>query len=167
MVQVGRVAEVVDHERAHVAALVPFRVEHEVVDDELAAALEQVEQSHAAVRAFEAVRLLDLDHRQPPTFDAQLVSRSGSRFLLGQQLLASHQPLASGNDVLVHFQFLQLLLVSLAGYAPASRVRGERSQSRPRLGSVLSCACAAQKLDRVVDLPVSPALLSRGGWLTR
>ena len=51
-------------ERAARAALVPARVEHEVVDDELAAALEQVEQARLAVRALEDVVLVDLDHRQ-------------------------------------------------------------------------------------------------------
>ena len=41
--QVGQVADIVHQQRAGGAALVPGRIEHEMVDNQLAPAVEQVE----------------------------------------------------------------------------------------------------------------------------
>jgi hypothetical protein len=94
-VQVGEIAVLVNPARAARAAVVPGRVEHEVIDDQLAPPLEEVEQARLAVGALEDVVLFDLDHRQPPTLGVQRVPRPGGRLLLGEQLLASDQPLVS------------------------------------------------------------------------
>jgi hypothetical protein len=71
---------------------------HEVVDDELKATLEQVQQTRFAVRTVEDVVFLDSHHRQPSTLGVQRVSRPGGGFFLGEQLLARNQPLGSRHD---------------------------------------------------------------------
>jgi hypothetical protein len=51
----------VDLERAADTALLPSRTEHEMFDDQLAAAVEEVGERLLAIRCVEDVRLLDLD----------------------------------------------------------------------------------------------------------
>jgi hypothetical protein len=94
-VQVGEVADAVGQERAGLAALFPVRVEHEVVDQQLTAALEQVEQAGLAVRALEDVFLVNLDDRQLAPLSVQRVSLPGEFLLLRQQRPAGGQPLIS------------------------------------------------------------------------
>jgi len=64
-----------------------------VVDDQLAAAVEEVEQSDRSVRAFEGVVLSDLDHRQSAAVGVQRVALPRELLLPGQKLLAGSQPL--------------------------------------------------------------------------
>jgi hypothetical protein len=93
------------------AALVPSGVEHEVVEDELAAALEQVGQVHGAVGALEGVVLLHLDHGQVAALGAEGVAGAGQLLLLGQQVLASGQPLVAADDPgKAHRELLALLV---------------------------------------------------------
>jgi hypothetical protein len=70
-------------------------VEHEVPDDQLAAAFEQVEQRRVAIGPLEHVLLLDRDHRQHAALGVQRVAAAGQLLLLGQQLHAGGQPLVS------------------------------------------------------------------------
>src|SRR3981081_2803028 len=56
--------------RAAWARLIPCRTEHEVIDDQLLAALEQVDEPHLTLLALEDVILLDLDHRKLSAFFA-------------------------------------------------------------------------------------------------
>src|SRR6266545_5416329 len=58
---VGEVADLVDEHRAAVAANVMVRAEHEVVEEQLPAALEEVEQRGLARRPIEDVVLLDVN----------------------------------------------------------------------------------------------------------
>ena len=56
---------------------------HEVIDDELKAVLEQIEQTRLAIGAFEDVVLLDPDHREPAATNEQAsAGRSGAYFFL-------------------------------------------------------------------------------------
>src|SRR3954465_1163474 len=73
---------------------------HEVVDDELAPALEQVGEAELrAARAVEHVVLVDLDHRQPPPVGVERVALAREALLLLEQLLAGGEPLlAREND---------------------------------------------------------------------
>jgi len=64
-------------------------------DDELAAAVEEVEQTGLAVRALEDVVLVDLDHRQSAALRVERVASPGELLLLGQELLAGSQPFVS------------------------------------------------------------------------
>src|SRR5262249_51452698 len=61
-----KIAQRIDEERAARAAILPIRIEHEMVDDELAAAFEQIEQAALAARSLKLIILLDLHHRQAP-----------------------------------------------------------------------------------------------------
>src|SRR5487761_1038077 len=61
--QVGQVTEAIGLVGADRTALVPGRVEHEVLHDELSPALEEIQQAGLAVRALEDVVLLDFDGR--------------------------------------------------------------------------------------------------------
>ncbi len=68
-VQVGQVADLIDEHRAAGTSsrwpAVHTRGEHEVIEDQLAASLEQVAESHLAAPRDEFVRFFDFDHRQP------------------------------------------------------------------------------------------------------
>jgi hypothetical protein len=100
-VQMGEVANVVNEQRTAGAArfrpALDARGEHKVVDDQLAAAIEQIEQGRLAVRALEDVLLLDPDHREPASLCGKRVARSGEFLLLGQQFLAGCKPLVWGH----------------------------------------------------------------------
>ena len=95
--QVSDVAEVVHEHRAagatRVRPAVGARAEHEVVDDQLPAALEQVQQADVPVRPLEHVVLVDPHHRQPAALGGECVVRPHRCLLLGQQLLVGGLPL--------------------------------------------------------------------------
>ena len=98
-VQVAQVAARLSITNVHArAAVIPARVEHEVVDDELTPALEQVEQPGLTFGAVEDVLLVDLDHRQLAALSVHRVALAGELLLMGQQLLAGHEPLVSRHD---------------------------------------------------------------------
>ena len=91
--------DLVGPRRAARAALLPVGAEHEVVDDQLPAALEQVGQPDLALRAGEAVVLGHLDHRQPAALGAQRVAAAGQLLLLLEQRRAGGEPLVPGHDL--------------------------------------------------------------------
>src|SRR6266536_466927 len=73
-------ADLVDERRAARARQIPVVEPHQVVDDQLTAALEEIEQARLPFRPIEDVLLLDLDHRRRSALSA---SRSRvSRFSL-------------------------------------------------------------------------------------
>ena len=69
-----RTLHLVHFERATDAAFGPVGAEHEMLDDELAASIEQVGERHRAVGAVEYVVLFYLDPRERAAFGAQLVA---------------------------------------------------------------------------------------------
>src|SRR4051794_8637163 len=75
-------ADLVDEHAAAVAALVLIRPEHEVVEDQLAPALEQVRERDLPLRPLELVALLDLRPRQPPAIRGELVAPPRQLLLL-------------------------------------------------------------------------------------
>ena len=85
--------------RAARATVVPLRVEHEVVDDQLRTPVEHVDEADLPVRAVEHVVLLDLDHGQLASLDVERVACLGHGLFLGQELLAGGQPFVSGGDL--------------------------------------------------------------------
>src|SRR3984957_16741820 len=95
--QVSQVADVVGLIGADRAASVPGRVEHEVLDDELGPALEEIQQAGLAVRALEYVVLLHRDSGQPAEPGRDLPEGTHRLFLGGLQFLARGQPLG-GRD---------------------------------------------------------------------
>jgi hypothetical protein len=74
--------EVIDGVAAAWTAVVPGRVEHEVLDDELFPPFEQVQERYSTVWPIEGVRLVNPHHRQLLTLGAQRVAHPGSFFLL-------------------------------------------------------------------------------------
>src|SRR5262249_30605954 len=89
-------ADVIDDHRAARAAgrrpAIDTGRKHEVVDDELAASLEQFDEARLAVRSVEDVILFDSDHWQPAALCIQCVSRSRGSLFLGEQALTGHAP---------------------------------------------------------------------------
>jgi hypothetical protein len=74
------------------------RLEERAIDDQLRAALEQVEQANLALRPLECVRLLDRHPRHPPAFGGQRITGVHHRLLLHQHLLACSLPLLLRHD---------------------------------------------------------------------
>ena len=88
--------DMIGQKRAAFAALLPSRSEHEMVDNQLAASIEQVGQPLLSVRAIELVLFVNLDHRQPATFGADRISLMICQFLvLGAESLASDSAISS------------------------------------------------------------------------
>src|SRR5258708_26427318 len=99
MLQMDRNAiEVVGPKRAMRASSVPFRIEHEVIYDELARAIEQLRQSFFPVRSFERVLLVNVLPRQLAPVFAQLVAQPVELLLLGQQFFPLFNPFWMRND---------------------------------------------------------------------
>jgi hypothetical protein len=73
-----------------------------VVDDELAAAVEQVGQRLAAVRPVEDVLLVHRFPRQIAAPLAQAIAQARELFLLGQELRACSEPLVVRHDGVMH-----------------------------------------------------------------
>src|SRR5437763_384492 len=84
-VQVREVADLVDEHRAAVAARVLVRPEHEVVEEQLTASLEEVGQARLSVRAVEDVVLVDPDSRQPAALGGERVACPGGFLFLGKK----------------------------------------------------------------------------------
>jgi len=101
-VQVREIGDLIDEERAtgttRVRPAVHARREHEMVEDQLPAAFEQIEQRCFAVRPFEHVGLVDLHHRHAPTLGRKRVVLPGERLFFGKQLLSGGLPLTLGDD---------------------------------------------------------------------
>src|SRR5262249_60494506 len=90
--------EIVSPERTALAPLIPFRREHEMVDDQLRAPGEQVAERDLAVRSAEHVRLVDAPPWQFPPLLAQPGTRLRERLLLGAKRHARPDPLLARND---------------------------------------------------------------------
>src|SRR5260370_11198611 len=98
----GQVGDVMGAQGAH-AAGVRGPAEHPgleegAIDDQLPAALEQVEQASLALGPLEFVRLLDGHPRHPPAFGGQCVTGAGQGLLLREELLARSLPLLLRHD---------------------------------------------------------------------
>src|SRR5205814_2821128 len=80
------------------AACLVGRPEHEVVDEQLGAAVEELGEGLRAVLRLEAVVLVDPDPGQLAPLPGQLVAPAGELLLLLQQLVALRLPLLLGAD---------------------------------------------------------------------
>ena len=99
-VLVGAV-DVVGEEGAALAAFGPAGAEHEVVDDQLAAAAEQVGQAQFAVGALEAVGFVDFYPGQGAAFGAEFVPFAGEGFFVGQVLATGGEPFFPRDDWMI------------------------------------------------------------------
>src|SRR2546426_6668407 len=93
--------DMIGQERAAPAALLPPRTEHEMIDDQLAASLEEVSERLLALRPVEHIRFFDLDPGQVAPLGTQLIAQPGEFLLLDQELLARGEPLVSRYDSVV------------------------------------------------------------------
>ena len=144
-------ADVIHLERAPDAPLGPVRAEHEVLDDKLAAAGEQVAERPRTVRRVEHVGLLYLDPWQREALGVQFVAHAGERLLLGQQLLARGKPLIARNDLVLH----GWILLSLDRQLLSTRAR--------RIGSGFYAVVSMYSAKRSMQLVQPLWWLSRSG----
>src|SRR5580704_15124171 len=111
----GQVGDLVGAERAAAASMV-WPAEHAgleegAVDDQLAAALEQIEQAHLALGSVEPVLLVHGQPWHPPALGGQRVTGAGQRLLFHEELLTRSLPFLRRHDRwCVHCQMLLLLL---------------------------------------------------------
>src|SRR5262245_41482663 len=79
-------------------------LEESAIDNQLTAALEQIEQAQLPLGAVEHVILLHCHPRHPPPLGGQRVTRASQSFLLCQELLARSPPfLWRDNFRVIHF----------------------------------------------------------------
>jgi hypothetical protein len=97
------------------AAGFPARAEHEVIDDQLALAAEQVGERRFAVRGVEHIFLFDFFPRQFAAFLAQRVARLCKRLFVGEVRLARGGPVVVRNDLVRLHDVLLFCLSPLAG----------------------------------------------------
>src|SRR5271165_3860729 len=96
-IQMGQLGDLVRAQGAAAASVLGPpehpRFEEGAIDDQLAAALEQIEQAYLALGSVEFVLLLDGNPRHPPTLGGQRVTGAGQFLLFHEQLLARSLPL--------------------------------------------------------------------------
>src|SRR5580692_8283041 len=73
-------------------------LEEGAIEDQLRAALEQVEQADLALGSFELVLLLHRHPRHPPPFSGQRVTGAGESLLLHEELLSRSFPVLLRHD---------------------------------------------------------------------
>src|SRR5215216_5948610 len=86
---------------AHTARLRPAvdrRAEHEVVDEQLRAPVEELGEGLRAFVGLEAVVLVDTHPRKVSPLARQLVTAARERLLALEQLLARRKPVLTGSD---------------------------------------------------------------------
>jgi hypothetical protein len=81
------------------AAFFTIRRQHEMIDDKLFAAIEQVKQSDWAIGSLEGIRLSDLNHGELTALCCERVAGTSGSFLFEKKLLASCEPFCRGNDL--------------------------------------------------------------------
>src|SRR5262245_55248339 len=115
----ARAVDLIGEQRAAGASLFPLGAEHEVIDDELAASVEQIGERHAAaVGGFEDVVLLDLDPGQRAALFRQAVALARPGLLLGEKRAARLEPLLLRDNV---------MLAALSGHGDLLSMRKWRS----------------------------------------
>src|SRR6476619_3624558 len=73
-------------------------LEEGAIDDQLTAALEQIEQANLALGSIELVLLVYSQPRHPPALGGQRVTGAGQGLLLDEELLARSLPLLLRHD---------------------------------------------------------------------
>ena len=87
--------------RAMGATFLPVRPEHEMIDEELALAAEQIGECHLAGQPVENVLLFDFDPRQLATLKVQFVAQFRELLFFHQKFLAGDKPFFLRHDLTV------------------------------------------------------------------
>src|SRR5438270_12157479 len=85
------------------ATLFPARAEHEMINNQLAAPLEQIGQRLFSAWSVENIFLLDLDHREFTPRRTKRVALTSEFLFPRQQILPSDQPLSFRYDLRLFF----------------------------------------------------------------
>src|SRR5690242_15249990 len=85
-------ANVVYVPRTPFAAFVLTGAKHEMVEDELAAAIEQVDEAGVPIGALKGIVFLDPDHRQPAALCGEGIARAGGCLFFDQQFVTQGLP---------------------------------------------------------------------------
>src|SRR5262249_29888823 len=93
--------EVIGPERTTTAGPFPVRPKHEMIDHQLASALEQLGQGPLPLRPFKNIILFYFDPGQFPALPTQLISETSKLFLLEQKLFSRLEPFVCRNDLVV------------------------------------------------------------------
>ena len=84
--------KVIGHERATGTTFLPIGPEHEVIDHQLTAAVEEIGQRFFAFGSVEDVILLDFQPRKLASFGAELIASVGEGFFLFQEIFSRSKP---------------------------------------------------------------------------
>src|SRR4029077_13124867 len=90
--------EMIRQVRTALATLLPAWAEHEMIDNQLAATVEEIGQRFFAIRSVENIRLADVSPWQFASMPAHFVAQPSQFLLASEQILARDQPLASRHD---------------------------------------------------------------------
>src|ERR1700731_4202491 len=95
--------EVIGQIGAALATLVPIWTEHEMINDQLTAPVEEIGQGFLAIRSVKNVVLVDLDHWQVATGCTERVPLTRELLFARQQILSRNKPLSFRYDFSIHF----------------------------------------------------------------
>src|SRR5450432_3468257 len=102
MVEMGqRSVDVIGQERAGRTTLRPFRTKHKMVDDQLAASVEEVRKRRRAVRSVEGIWFFNSLPGQLTALTAQLIPQLAKLLLFKKQLFARCNPFTLRHDLVV------------------------------------------------------------------
>ena len=121
-----RALQMIGEVAAAVAAGLGTGRQHEMIDEELAVAAEQISEGHASVRSLERVVVVDPDPGQLPPLVAQGVELVGHGALPGEQGLAGGEPLGARNDGMGHGRSPLSVQVRARGRSAAIFSQGAR-----------------------------------------
>jgi hypothetical protein len=88
----GDAVKVIDDVGASGAAFLPARAEHEVIDDQLAAAVEKIGKSFSSGGGFKYVGLFHFFPGKFAALAAEFIAQAGEIFLFDQKFLPSGEP---------------------------------------------------------------------------
>src|SRR2546430_1146490 len=116
------------------ATLFPARTEHEMINNQLAAALEQISQRLFSVWAIKHIFLLDLDYREFAPSGTKRVALARELLFPRQQILPSDQPLTFRYDFCLfvcYFHFSSFNFVCLMFSIGKKKSRHRKRRQAP------------------------------------
>src|SRR6476620_5571296 len=99
-----RAVEMIGEKGAARAAFAPIRTEHEVIDDQLAASVEEIAENLLPRRRVEDIVLFEFDPGQCAPLSAELIAGLGERLLVCEMRLPRRDPFVAGYDLVLHDQ---------------------------------------------------------------